>query len=176
MNGRFCICRSPEFSYGLASVSVLVLWMILAGSCFGESEIDRVSMDRKQVLPSQFQEFRISSGLQYFPHSYFSVQPMLTYRAVQWLYPCFPFVSCMELQQYRRYRRREKRQPKPVFRQEAPLADDSMEAWRAGLRPAVEPFRTDENQIVPALRGHSLIRPEYREAGSVLPRFSTGTE
>ncbi|KXK50292.1 MAG: hypothetical protein UZ02_AOB001000108 [Nitrosomonas europaea] len=175
MNGRFCIWRSPEFRYKL--VSVLFPGMILSSSCFGESEIGQAPLGNRQILQSQFQEFRISSSLQYFPHSYFPVQPILIYPGVQWAYPCFPFVSCMELQQYRRYKRREKRQqPKPVFGQGASLVDESMEDWRAGLRPAVEPFRTDEHQIVPALRGHSLIRPEYREAGSILPRFSNGTE
>lgn len=175
MSGQFGMWRLPEFRYGL--VSVLVPGMILSGPCFGELEIGRVSTGSRQVLQSQLQEFRISGGLQYFPHSYFPVQPILTYPAVQWLYPCFPFVSCMELQQYRRYERREKwLQPEPVFKRGEPLVDEAMEDWRAGLQPAVEPFRTDEHQIVPALRGHSLIRPEYRESGSVLPRFSTGAE
>lgn len=168
MNGRFCMWRLPEFRYGL--VSVLVPGMILSGSCFGESEISRIS----QFQPS---EFRISSGLRYFPHSYFSVQPILVYPDMQWTYPCFPFVSCVELYQYRRYKQRGRRQPpRPVFGQRASVVDDSMEAWQAGLRPVVEPFRTDEHQIVPALRDHSLIRPEYRKAGSILPHFSTDTE
>lgn len=47
-----------------------------------------------------------------------------------------------------------------------------MEAWRAGLRPTAEPFRTDEQLIVPAFRGHGLIKPEYQKAGSFRPEFA----
>jgi len=79
--------------------------------------------------------------------------------------------------QYRSYEQRKKQfQPKPVFGQGAPLVDEAMETWRAGLRPASEPFRTDEQLIMPAFRGHSLIRPEYQNTGSVLPKFSTDVE
>lgn len=88
MNGRFCIWRSPEFRYKL--MSVLFPGMILSSSCFGESEIGQAPLGNRQILQSQFQEFRISSSLQYFPHSYFPVQPILIYPGVQWAYPCFP--------------------------------------------------------------------------------------
>jgi len=49
--------------------------------------------------------------------------------------------------------------------------DAAMVAWRASLRPAPAPFRTDERQIQPPFRNHSLIRPEFEQAGQPLPTF-----
>ena len=147
---------------------VLVILIVFPGTSFSEPGFDRPSLHSRQslILP----EIWVGGGLSYFP---FYMQPLPIYPDVQWLYPCFPFASCMALQQYRSDERRKKRsQPKPVFGQGASPVDEAMEAWRAGLRPATEPFRTDEQLIVPAFRGHSLIRPEYQKAGSLLPEFS----
>lgn len=46
--------------------------------------------------------------------------------------------------------------------------DVAMEAWRASLRPAPTPFRTDERLIQPQFRDHSLIRLEYEKTGKPL--------
>lgn len=155
-------------------LSALAPLVIFSGVCFPGSNVNHVAAGSGSIL--FFPEVWVG-GLQYF--SPFPVLPVRAYPAVQWPHPCFPFASCRELRLFRRNEQREKlklQQPKPVFGQGAPLADESMEAWRAGLRPAVEPFRTDTRQIVPAFREHSLTKPEYREAGSILPRFSTGTK
>lgn len=154
----------------------LVSLVIFPGVCFPEMNLNHIAAGSR--TPPFFPEIRVSHSLQYFLYSPVPVLPVPVYPAMQWLYPCYPLTSCIVQQPYRKYKHREKwQQPKPVFGQGAPLADESMAAWRTGLRPPAEPFRTDELQIVPALRGHSLIRPQYREAGSILPRFSaTGTK
>ncbi|SCX23993.1 hypothetical protein SAMN05216379_12232 [Nitrosomonas eutropha] len=144
---------------------VLGMLIVFPGTSFSEASFNRPSLHSRQsqILPAIW----MGGGLSYFP---FYIQPLLLYPEIPGLYPCFPFGSCMVLQPYRKYERREKQ--RPVFKRGAPLADDAMEIWRAGLRPAVEPFRTDEQLIMPAFRGHSLIRPEYQKAGSILPEFS----
>lgn len=149
-----------------------LLWIfgmliILPGTGFSESGSDRLSLRSRHtlILP----EIWMGGSLAYFP---FYTPPLLVYPEIPGLYPCFPLGNCMVLQPYRKYDRRKKQlQPEPVFKRGKPLADEAMEAWRAGLYPAAEPFRTDEQLIVPAFREHSLIRPEYQEAGSILPEF-----
>ncbi|MCC6916456.1 MAG: hypothetical protein IT527_04000 [Nitrosomonas sp.] len=167
--------RSVRFWY--KRLWMLASLVIFSGVCFPGTHLNHIAAGSGTTL--FFPEIWMSNGLQYFPYSPAPVLPIPIYPAVQWLYPCFPFTGCIVQQQYRKYEPRGKQrlqQSRRVFGQGTSLADESMKAWRAGLRPAVEPFRTDEHQIVPALRDHSLIRPEYREAGSVLPRFATGTE
>lgn len=149
---------------------ILVALAVFFGACFSASGL--LYGHGRSVLV--FPEIWIGGGLPYFP---FSAQVMPVYPDVQWLYPCFPPAGCTVWPQYRSYEQRRKQfQPKPVFGQGAPLVDEAMEAWRAGLQPVVEPFRTDERQIVPALRDHSLVRPQYQNSGTVLPRFSTDTK
>lgn len=153
-------------------VWVLGMLFIFSGTGFSSSGFDRLLVHGRYTL--MFPEIWPGGGLLYFP---FHMQPLPIYPEIPGLYPCFPFGSCMVLQPYRKYERREKRlPPEPVFQSGKPRVDEAMETWRAGLHPAIEPFRTDEQLIMPAFRGHSLIRPEYQNTGSVLPEFSTDVE
>lgn len=68
--------------------------------------------------------------------------------------------------------RRQKTPPPAKVYGEPHQPDAAMEAWRASLRPAPAPFRTDERQIQPPFRDHSLIRPEFEQAGKPLPTFT----
>lgn len=134
-----------------------------------DSGADRQLLRQRQpvILP----QILVGSGLLYFP---FYNQPLPIYPDIPGLYPCFPYGSCMMLQPLQKHERR-KKHPKPeaVFKHGEPLTDEAMEAWRASLRQAAEPFRTDERQIVPTFREHSLIRSEYQQTGNVLPEFLT---
>ncbi len=165
--------------FGRRLVSILAPGMMLSGLCWGEPETARLSVDNRQLSQHRFQEFRIGGGLHYFFHFPGAVPPIPIYPGVQWVYPCFPFVSCVVQQQYRKYDRRDRQRlprPRPVFDPETAVTDEAMDMWRAGLRPPVEPFRTDERDIVPEFLDHSLIRPEYEATGSVLPEFSSKNE
>ncbi|WP_240141376.1 hypothetical protein [Nitrosomonas sp. HPC101] len=146
---------------------ILGMLIISPGTGFSESGADRLSLRSRQalILP----EIWLGGGLAYFP---FYTPPLLVYPEIPGLYPCFPLGSCMVLQPYRKYERRKKRPQPELVKRGKPLADEAMEAWRAGLRPVAELFRTDEQLIVPTFRGHSLIRPEYQDAGRILPEFS----
>lgn len=147
---------------------LLSMLMTAPGIGWGEPGVSRLAI--YGGYPLIFPEVWIGGGFSYFP---FYMQPLPIYPEVTGLYPCFPFGSCMVWQPYRKYEWRNKQKlPEPVFRRGEPLVDEAMEAWRARLRPAAEPFRTDEQSIKPAFREHSLIRPEYRGVGSVLPQFS----
>lgn len=140
---------------------------VFPGTVFSEPGSDRSFLHSRQtlILP----EIWLGSGFLYSP---FYIQPLPIYPEIPGLYPCFPFGSCVVLQPFRKYEHRKKHpQPEPVFKRGEPLVDEAMEAWRAGLHPKVAPFRTDEQQIVPAFREHSLIRPEYENVGSILPGF-----
>lgn len=149
----------------------LISLVIFPGVCFPGSNPSYISVSNAPVL--FLSEIWVGGGLQYFPYTPFSVLPIPAYPEVQWWYPCFPFASCLVQQQYRKHKFRGKRQqPRPIFGHGSSLADESMEAWRAGLRPTAEPFRTDEQLIVPAFRGHGLIKPEYQKAGSFRPEFA----
>lgn len=149
-------------------VWILGMLFIFSGTGFSSPGLDHSFVHSR--YPLFFPEVWIMGGLSYFP---FHIQPLPIYPKLPGAYPCFLFSSCMVLQPYRKYERRGKPlKPEPVFKRGEPLVDEAMEAWRAGLQPSAEPFRTDERQIVPTFRGHSLIRSEYREAGSVLPDFS----
>jgi len=142
-----------------------VILTVFPGTGFSEPGSDRSFSRSRQtlILP----EIWLGSGFLYSP---FFIQPLPIYPEIPGLYPCFPFGSCVVLQPFRKYERRKKHsKPESVFRHGEPLVDEAMEAWRTGLRPKVAPFRTDEQQIVPVFREHSLIRPEYQNVGSMLP-------
>lgn len=150
---------------------LLGMLMAVPGTGFCEPGPSRLAI--RGGYPLVFPEIWLGGGFSYFP---FYMQPLPIYPEVTGLYPCFPFGSCMVWQPYRKYEWRNKQKqtsPEPVFRRGEPLVDEAMEAWRAGLYPAAELFRTDAQSIKPAFREHSLIRPEYKNAGSVLPKFST---
>jgi hypothetical protein len=140
--------------------------IIFPGTSLSEPSFERQSPRSRQVfiVPPIW----VGGGLSYFP---FYIQ--LLYPEIPGLYPCFPYGSCTVLHPFQKYERRKERlKPEPVFRHGEPLVDDeAMEAWRASLRQAVEPFRTNEQQIVPTFREHSLIRSKYQNAGNVLPEF-----
>ncbi|MDT8363052.1 MAG: hypothetical protein RQ714_00180 [Nitrosomonas sp.] len=85
-------------------------------------------------------------------------------------FDCFLFSNCVFFSPYQPQVKRKRKLPSPAKvygKQRQP--DAAMEAWRASLRPAPEPFRTDEKLIQPQFRDHSLIRPEFEQAGKLLP-------
>ncbi|MCC7135226.1 MAG: hypothetical protein WAT53_00870 [Nitrosomonas sp.] len=86
-------------------------------------------------------------------------------------YPdCFLFFNCGAI--FAPYpplmERRQKLPPPAKVYGEQYQPDVAMEAWRASLRSAPTPFRTDERLIQPQFRDHSLIRPEYEKTGKPL--------
>ncbi len=83
---------------------------------------------------------------------------------------CFLFANCIFFAPYQPLKeRRQKLPPRPKFYGEQHQPDAAMEAWRASLRPAPAPFRTDERLIQPQFRDRSLIRPEFEPVGKPLP-------
>lgn len=81
--------------------------------------------------------------------------------------PCYPFATCAAFHQYQSNIRREQRLRR--------LRDQS-EQRAFNVLPFTQQrntklYRTDENEILPGVRGYSQIRPEYKDAGVYLPEF-----
>lgn len=159
------LCESRVMGSGHRLIVVAFLMVAVPGLSFGQSEVDRLAVHSGAVW--------VGSG--WHAHHYSYPPPILAYPGVQWVYPCFPFVDCLVWQQHhgldRRWRELRRQQPIPRQDVSPSFAEESMEAWRAGLRPPLEPFRTDERYILLEYRGHSLVRPEYEGVGSVRPEF-----
>lgn len=85
---------------------------------------------------------------------------------------CSLFPNCTIFAPYPPQKARRQKSPPPAKIYGEPYQPDAaMEAWRASLRPIPAPFRTDERLIQPQFRDHSLIRPEFEQAGKLLPIF-----
>lgn len=81
--------------------------------------------------------------------------------------PCYPFASCVAFHQYQSNIRREQRLRRLRDQSEQKALDVLPFTQQRNTRL----YRTDENQILPELRGYSQIRPEYKDAGGYLPEF-----
>lgn len=155
----------PEFWHTL--VSVVFLTALAADGWGAQSGVGQSHAGGRMPIHSGIW---MGSGLHHFP----PVWLIPAYPWIQWMYPCFPYVNCLVFHQHQRLdrRRQELQKPTPVFGLDATvLSNETMDAWRASLRPAREPFRTDERDIHPEFLGHSLVRPEFEGAGRVLPQF-----
>lgn len=98
------------------------------------------------------------------------------YPGVSFYADCFLFPNCAGLvpgfAPYSPLMARKQKSPPPAKVYGEPYQPDAaMEAWRASLRPAPVPFRTDERLIQPSFRDHSLIRQEFDQVGQPLPTF-----
>jgi hypothetical protein len=165
MDNRFCGRWLPGFRR--AVIAVILLVAVAPGLCSGESEVGRANAADGRI--SIHSGIWAGSGL-YSHH----VWPIPAYPGIQWMYPCFPYVNCMAFQQFQRLDRHRQRlqKPEPVFGPEASVVgSEMMDAWRAGLQPAIEPFRTEEREILPEHLDRSLVRPEFEGVGRVLPQF-----
>ena len=166
MNNQFCGRWLPGFRR--AVVPVILLVAAAPGLCFGESGVGQLHAADSRI--SIHSSIWAGSGL--YPHH---VWPIPAYPGAKWMYPCFPYANCLAFQQFQRFDRQHRQRlqkPEPVFGPEAPMVgSETMEAWRAGLQPAIEPFRTDEREIHPEYLDRSLVRPEFEGVGRVLPQF-----
>lgn len=81
--------------------------------------------------------------------------------------PCYPFASCAAFHQYQSNIRREQRLRRLRDQSEQRAFDVLPFAQQRNAKL----YRTDENEILPKVRGYSQIRPEYKDAGEYLPEF-----
>lgn len=119
----------------------------------------------------------LGHSLMYHPVMPYLTWPGVIYPDVYWLFPCYPYASCItQYQQQRSRRSRQWQQAESVFGQKAFDGERAMEVWRASQRPSAQQFQTDERQIVPAFRGHSQIRSEFDQVGKFLPPLNDSSQ
>lgn len=84
--------------------------------------------------------------------------------------PCYPFVHCGAFNQYQllqeRRNRLEKFHGQNTKQRKFTFDQLALEYQRRGKL-----YRTNENEIVPAHKGDSKIKPEFRDSGAFLPAF-----
>lgn len=92
----------------------------------------------------------------------FYVPPYLGHRFYN---PCHPFVSCAAFHQYQLMMQRQQRSQKMRDQQKVFGIPSLVQQQNAKYH------RTDENEILPGIRGYSQIRPGYEGVGKYLPEF-----
>ncbi|HMU63963.1 MAG: hypothetical protein U1E82_11900 [Nitrosomonas sp.] len=112
---------------------------------------------------------QLSAGWNTF-YSPFMYPQALLYPYPLFVNPCYPYVHCGAFNQYRllqERRKRSERSPSQHAKQRTFAFDRlALEYQRRGKL-----YRTNENEIVPAHKGDSKIKPEFRDSGSFLPTF-----
>lgn len=84
--------------------------------------------------------------------------------------PCYPFANCIVFHQYQSLVRRQQRAQRQQRNQSAgqPVFG-GIPAF--AQQQTQKSFRTNENEILPEIRGYSQIRSEYKGVGEYLPEF-----
>ncbi|MBK7353757.1 MAG: hypothetical protein IPI97_03440 [Nitrosomonas sp.] len=112
---------------------------------------------------------QLSTGWNTF-YSPFMYPQALFYPYPLFVNPCYPYAHCGAFNQYQLLQERRKRSAKSLGQsvKQRTFAFDqlALEHQRRGKM-----YRTNENEIVPARKGDSKIKPEFSNSGAFLPTF-----
>lgn len=112
---------------------------------------------------------QLSTGWNTF-YSPFMYPQALFYPYPLFVNPCYPYAHCGAFNQYQllqeRRNRLEKFHGQNTKQRKFTFDQLALEYQRRGKL-----YRTNENEIVPAHKGDSKIKPEFRDSGAFLPAF-----